>query len=267
MDHNNPIITLTTDFGNREGYVGAMKGVMLGINPNLTFIDISHEVQAFDVMAAAFILQQALQYFQPETIHLVVVDPGVGSHRRAVALRHNNHYFIGPDNGLFSLLLETETPEQMVELETGKDGTMSTTFHGRDLFAPAAAKLASGVQLEQLGSPIIQLKPLHWALPIDDHEGIRGWVVYIDHFGNCITNISRELFEKRSKGRKSTGYVGSGIIRNIHDTYSDVPLGETLMLFGSSNLLEVATNQGNAASLLHIQRGTPVNIVFGGPVS
>ena len=267
MGHSHSIVTLTTDFGNREGYVGAMKGIMLGMNPNLTFIDISHEVQAFDVMAAAFILQQALPYFQPGTIHLVVVDPGVGSDRRAVALRHNEHYFVGPDNGLFTLLLETETPDQMVELKANGTSPVSATFHGRDLFAPAAAQLSSGIPLEKLGPPLTKLRPLHWALPIDDQEGIRGWVVYIDHFGNCITNISRDLFEKRSGGRQAKGYAGSGIIRNVHRTYSDVPVGETLMLFGSSNLLEVATNQGNAAALLHIQRGTPVNIVFGGTTS
>jgi len=265
MDRNHSIITLTTDFGNREGYVGAMKGVMLGINPNLTFIDISHEVHTYDVMAAAFILQQSLKYFQPHTIHLVVVDPGVGSSRRAVALRHNNHYFVGPDNGLFTLLLETETPDQMVELIAHEGRNMSDTFHGRDLFAPAAANLASGIPIEELGSPIKQLKPLHWALPIDDDKGIRGWVVYIDHFGNCITNISRDLFQERSKGRKTTGYAGSGIIRGIHRTYSDVPVGEILMLFGSGNFLEVAANQGNAATLLHIQRGTSVNLLFSKP--
>lgn len=267
MDHHNPIVTLTTDFGTREGYVGAMKGMMLGINPNLTLVDITHEVQVFDVMAAAFVMQQSLQYFHPGTVHLIVVDPGVGSERRAIALRHNDHYFVGPDNGLFALLLETETPDQMVELKIDKDQSLSSTFHGRDLFAPAAARLASGVSLDDLGSPASHLEPLHWALPIDDEEGIRGWVVYVDHFGNCITNISRALFARRSVGREVTGYVGSGIIRNVHQTYSDVPVGETLMLFGSTDLLEVAVNQGNAATLLHIQRGTPINIVFGGPVT
>lgn len=266
MDRRTPIVTLTTDFGTREGYVGAMKGVMLGINPDLTLVDITHEVQVFDVMAAAFVMQQSLQYFHPETVHLVVVDPGVGSTRRAVALRHNDHYFVGPDNGLFALLLETETPDQMIELSVNEEQPLSFTFHGRDLFAPAAARLASGTPLEDLGAPASHLEPLHWALPIDDREGIRGWVVYVDHFGNCITNISRTLFEERSEGREVTGYAGSGIIRNIHHTYSDVPVGETLMLFGSGNLLEVAVNQGNAATLLHIQRGTPINIVFGHPI-
>ena len=258
----NSIITLTTDFGNREGYAGAMKGRMLSINPRLILVDITHNVESFDVMAAAFILQQSLKYFPPETVHLVVVDPGVGSSRRAVALQHHSHYFVGPDNGLFTLLLETETPDQMVELKMDLPHPLSTTFHGRDLFAPAAAKLASGASLEELGTPAKRLKPLHWALPIDDKEGIQGWIVYIDRFGNCITNISRSLFEKHSEGRKITGYAGSGIIQGMYRTYSDVPIGETLMLFGSSNLLEVATNQGSAAALLQIQRGTPINIVF-----
>lgn len=236
---------------------------MHGINPDLLLIDITHEVKAFDVAAAAFVLRQVIQYYSAGTVHLVVIDPGVGSARRAVALRHNEQYFVGPDNGLFTLLLETDTPDQMVELKAPSDCAVSATFHGRDLFAPAAARLASGTPIEELGTPFAKLKHLQWALPIDDEEGIRGWIVYIDHFGNCITNISRTLFEKRQMGRKTKGYAGSGIIRGIHKTYNDVPVSEPLMLFGSSDLLEIAVNQGNAADLLHIQRGTPVNIVFG----
>ena len=256
-------ITLTTDFGNSDGYVGAMKGMMLGINSDLLLIDITHEVKAFDIAAAAFVLRQVIRFFSAGTIHLVVVDPGVGTARRAVALRHNDQFFVGPDNGLFTLLLETDTPDQLVELKAPNDGPLSSTFHGRDLFAPSAARLASGVPLEELGTPFAKLKHLQWALPIDDEEGIRGWIVYIDHFGNCITNISRALFEKRQTGRKTKGYAGSGIIRGINNTYNDVPVSEPLMLFGSSDLLEIAINQGSAADLLHIQRGTPVNIVFG----
>ncbi len=267
MERMNPIITLTTDFGISEGYVGAMKGVMLSENPNLTLIDITHEIQAYDVMAAAFVLKQSLQYFTAGTVHLVVVDPGVGSQRRGIAIAHDDHYFVGPDNGLFSLFFEPETPKQIVELEPDPNYPLSSTFHGRDLFAPAAAKLASGVPLDQLGSPISRLKPLHWALPIDNEEMIQGWVMYIDHFGNCITNISRALCDNRLEGRQVTGYVGSGIIRDIHTTYSDVSVGDTLMLFGSSDLLEVATNQGDAATLLHIQKGTPINLVFGSRVT
>ncbi|MCY4672783.1 MAG: SAM-dependent chlorinase/fluorinase [Bacteroidetes bacterium] len=266
MSNRNSTITLTTDFGNSEGYVGAMKGTMLSINPDLLLIDITHEVNAFDVAAAAFVLRQITKYFSAGTVHLVVVDPGVGSARRAVALRHSDQYFVGPDNGLFTLLLETETPDQMVELKAPDDSTLSATFHGRDLFSPAAARLASGTPLEELGTPFAKLKHLQWALPIDDEEGIRGWVVYIDHFGNCITNISRSLFEKRRTGRKIKGYAGSGIIRGIHNTYSDVPVNEPLMLFGSSDLLEIAVNQGSAAELLYVQRGAPVNIVFGNPL-
>ena len=263
MGNCNSTITLTTDFGSSEGYVGAMKGMMLGINSDLVLIDITHEVKAFDVAAAAFVLRQVIQYFSTGTVHLVVVDPGVGSARRAVALRHNDQFFVGPDNGLFTLLLETDTPDQMVELKAPSDSSLSATFHGRDLFAPAAARLASGTPLEELGTSIAKLKQLQWALPIDDDEGIRGWIVYIDHFGNCITNISRALFEKRQTGRTTKGYAGSGIIRGIHKTYNDVPVSEPLMLFGSSDVLEIAVNQGSAADLLHIQRGTPVNIVFG----
>ena len=150
-------------------------------------------------MEAAHVLHRAIPYFPPGTIHLVVVDPGVGSQRRPVALHYRSHSLVGPDNGLFSLLLGDDPPDDMIELDhpdIGRKNMPSATFHGRDIFAPAAALLASGHTLHSLGSPIEDLQTLHWALPIDDDQGIRGWIVHIDQFGNCATNIPQILFSE-----------------------------------------------------------------------
>lgn len=241
-----------------------MKGVILSIYPEAQLVDVTHEISPQDVMEAAFVLRQTTSHFPPGTVHLVVVDPGVGTDRRPVALRQGSHWFVGPDNGLFPLLLEEE-PDELVVLDVpsrwyGTDP--SPTFHGRDIFAPVAAHLAAGRPLEEVGSPTDQLQPMHWALPIDDEQGIRGWVVHIDHFGNCITNISQDLFEETREGRAVKSYVGNTILEGTHHTYGAVESGEPLILFGSSGYLEIAVNAGNAADLLGIQKGVSVNVLF-----
>lgn len=259
------LLTLTTDFGLRDAYVAAMKGAILAIHPEATLVDISHDITPHDVMEAAFVLSQAVPYFPPDAVHLVVVDPGVGTTRRPVALRHNDSYFVGPDNGLFSLLLHAEQPEELVVLDNPafwRIADPSDTFHGRDIFAPVAAHLAAGRSLHEVGTPVDALKPLYWALPIDDNQGIRGWVVHVDHFGNCITNIPRTLFDKLYDGRSLKCYVGNAILNNVHATYESVEAEEPLLLFGSSNFMEIAVNAGNASHLLDIRKGTPVNVVF-----
>ncbi len=262
------LLTLTTDFGTHDAYVAAMKGVILSLSPALRLIDVTHEISPQDVMEAAFVLREAIQYFPSETVHLVVVDPGVGTDRRAVALRHHGHWFVGPDNGLFALLLETTTPEALVVLDRPafwRTPAPSDTFHGRDIFAPVAAHLALGRRLDEVGSPRESLKPLHWALPIADEQGVQGWVVHIDRFGNCITNLPRETLEDKRRGRALKGYVGTSVIGGLQATYGAVAGGEPLLLFGSSGFLEVAVNGGNASALLDIRKGTPVNVVFNEP--
>ena len=189
------LITLTTDFGTRDGYVAAMKGIMLTISPSANLIDVSHQITPQDVMEAAFVLRSVVDHYPQGTVHLAVVDPGVGTDRRAIALEHRGSYFVGPDNGLFSLVLEEDAPERVVVLDRPgfwRDPSTSSTFHGRDIFAPVAAHLASGRNLEDVGSPTDRLTPLHWALPTIDEHGVQGWVVHIDRFGNCITNISKD---------------------------------------------------------------------------
>lgn len=241
-----------------------MKGVILSVHPEARLLDVTHQITPQDVMEAAFVLRQSVPHFPPDTVHLVVVDPGVGTERRPVALRSGRHWFVGPDNGLFTLVLDEE-PDELVLLDEPsawyKD-TPSSTFHGRDIFAPVAAHLAAGRSLSEVGSPAESLAPMHWAFPISDEQGIQGWVVHIDHFGNCITNISKELFEEKRNGRPVKSYVGNAILEETHATYGAVDKGEPVILFGSSGYLEIAVNAGNAADLLSIQKGASVNLLF-----
>jgi len=261
MERCPSIVTLTTDFGTSDGYVGAMKGIMLGINPHLNLIDVSHDVQPFDIVGAAFLLKQSLRHFPENTVHLVVVDPGVGSIRQAIAIQHEGYYYVGPDNGLFTLLLETDTPEQIVKLIKTDSAPISMTFHGRDLFAPVAAHLASGLPFEQCGYRLTHLYPLEWQPPKCNANEIIGHVVHIDHFGNCITNISRDLIEQYSDQKTVLFSMGNTVIQGIHSTYSDVSEGEMLMLFGSTNnFLEIAICLGNASTHLDLQRSSPIHL-------
>ena len=219
------LLTLTTDFGLDDAYVAAMKGVVLTINPALHLVDVTHGIAPQDVMGAAFVLREAVPHFPPETVHLAVVDPGVGTERRALAARIGGQFFVGPDNGLLSLLPGGAEPEAAVVLDRPafwRTPRPSATFHGRDIFAPVAAHLSLGRSLEEVGTRISGLTPLHWALPITDEQGIQGWVVHVDHFGNCITNISRELFEAVSGNRRVKCYVGTAIMEGVEPTYGAV---------------------------------------------
>ncbi len=278
MNADSPIITLTTDFGTRDAYVSAMKGAMLSIAPTARFVDVTHEIAPQDVMESAFVLQSTQPFFPEGTIHLVVVDPGVGTDRRAVALRHDDHYFVGPDNGLFPLVLNGARPDEMVELdvpEAWRTSSPSTTFHGRDIFAPSAAHLAAGRSLEDIGTPIEELTHLQWALPTTNPEAVQGRIVHVDHFGNCISNIKRStLAEARGLDEQAPsieslppieGYVGNTVLEHIYPTYGAVAEGDPLLLFGSTGFLEVAVNGGNAAELLNIRNGDSIKIAFRTP--
>src|SRR5690606_30206461 len=187
--------------GLRDPYVAAMKGAMLRVAPGLRLVDVTHEVEPQDVMGAAFLLRQALPYFPEGTVHLAVVDPGVGTARRPLAAAFGGHLFGGPDNGLLALLVgpgegERAAPDAVVVLDRPAfwhTPTPSRTFHGRDVFGPVAAHLAAGRALDEVGTPTDDYERLLWALPIADAEGIQGWVVHVDRFGNCITNVPAAL--------------------------------------------------------------------------
>ena len=275
MNSGSPLVTLTTDFGTQDAYVPAMKGTMLSICSDARLVDMTHHISPQDVMEAAFVLRAAVPYFPDGAVHLVVVDPGVGTDRRAVALRHENQWFVGADNGLFPLVLDDASPDAVVELDNPdrwRSTSPSNTFHGRDIFAPAAAHLAAGSSLDDLGSPVDTLEPLRWARPSVTDGTVQGWVVHVDHFGNCITNIQHSHLNDTLNREEDAplsdalpavkGYAGSRVIDQIGPTYGAVPEGDPLLLVGSTGFLEIAVNGGSAAELLDIRKGDSVKLAF-----
>jgi len=263
MPSNSGIITLTSDFGSQDYYVSAMKAVILGISPQVRLVDISHDLPPQDIMAGAWVLKNTAFLYPPGTIHLAVIDPGVGSTRRPVLVRVRDHYFVGPNNGLFSLVVESEE-HRVFELSSSKywRDEVSPTFHGRDIFAPVAAWLSRGEAPEQFGSELEELTTYRWAKPIADDEGIQGWIMHIDRFGNLITNIPQSFIQKYDRISSYKIYVGNTILKSISDSFSDVPDGEAVALIGSSGMLEVAINKGNAERMLGGEKGAPVSLVI-----
>jgi S-adenosylmethionine hydrolase len=279
-----PIITLLTDFGTRDGYVGAMKGVILGILPGAQLVDITHEVNPQDVHQAALILSDVYRYFPPSTVHLVVVDPGVGSQRQPVALGTARGRFVAPDNGVLTHVCMAEETCHPVSL-TNRDywrPVPSHTFHGRDIFSPVAAHLAKGVPLDELGTPIERLALLQLPPLSITPDSIQGEVIRMDHFGNVLTNIlplhwadeSTLAFEPpdgegdqpapavRLAADSALVTFGWKSLNGIHRTYSDVEVGQPIALVGSGGELEIAINQGSAQANLSVDVGDPVTLHF-----
>jgi len=259
------IITLLTDFGTSDYFVGAMKGAILSVNPLAQIVDITHEIPAHDVQAGAFTLLAAYKSFPPQTIHLAVVDPSVGSARRPLLIATREHFFIGPDNGLFSYVCEREAAPRVYHLTNEKyfRPTVSATFHGRDIFAPIAGALSKGAPPETLGELIddqVRLAPL---APIRD--AVDAWsatIIHIDRFGNLITNITRrelagEPFEEGARLK-----IGGREINSFRGFYSEETkaAGELFAIWGSAGFLEIAANCASAARLLGAARGQLVNL-------
>ncbi len=261
MGSENRIITLLTDFGNRDAYVGIMKGVIASLCPRVRIIDLTHEIPPQDLWAARFNLLNAVPYFPPETIHVVVVDPGVGTARRGIAVKTDTGVLVGPDNGVMSGEWQQSSIQQAVEL-TNRDywrgANPSTTFQGRDIFAPVAAYVARGVPLSSLGDvlPAESLTRLDLPSIVSSGQEMRGVIQHIDHFGNAITTISADA-------------LGDGHIRGVtvhqthlpwHLAYGAVEPGQPLALIGSHGWVEVAVNQGNGKDQLRLQVGDPVTV-------
>jgi S-adenosylmethionine hydrolase len=250
-----PIVTLLTDFGTRDPFVGVMKGVILGICPSVHLVDLTHEVPPQMVMAGAYLLKTVIDYFPKGTIHLCVVDPGVGSARKCVALKSQGHFFVGPDNGLFSAALKDRGIEQVVELTEKKFQLRnpSSTFHGRDIFAPAAGYLAKGVPFLKLGNRIN-----HWIWrelpkPFRAKAGWTGEVLWVDRFGNLVTNLEAKHLPKPFRMK-----VGKTVILNLASHYAEAKKGAFMALVGSSGTLEISVNGGNAAQKLGARIGMSV---------
>ncbi|MCU0517828.1 MAG: SAM-dependent chlorinase/fluorinase [Oscillatoria sp. Prado101] len=256
----NRILTLLTDFGLSDIYVGAIKGAIAQINPSLAVVDLTHQIPPQNVAAGSFCLMSAAPYFPTGTVHVAVVDPGVGSHRRAIALETAAGLFVGPDNGLFTGVLSQNPAIAAVELTNRhywRTPAPSTTFHGRDIFAPAGAHLASGAPLEELGRPIDTAGLAQLPLPalMATDAGWAGCVQYIDRFGNLITNIPGSCVA----GRSWEAIAGNLTIKS-GQTYSDAPAGTPIALIGSSNWVEIAVSGGNAQSQLQLNWGEPVRV-------
>ena len=257
-----PTVALLTDFGTRDHYAGTLKGVMLGICPDATLIDIGHDVPPHDVLAGALELAACYRYFPHGTIFLVVVDPGVGSSRRGIAADVGDYKFVAPDNGVLSAVFRESPPKKVVELTERKYAlpTVSRTFEGRDRFAPAAAYLAKGIALVALGKGVADFHTIDVPKAVAGDAEVTGEVVRVDRFGNLITNIDRRTFEQFAATRAIAIDIDGREIPRIVATYAEAPAGELCALFGSTDHLEVAINAGDAASTLGIGRGAAARV-------
>lgn len=253
------LITLTTDFGTRDAYVAELKGVLYSEGPpGLSVVDLSHELAPFDVHAAALFVRAALPRFPPGTLHLVVVDPGVGSARRALIVERADMLSIGPDNGLFSYLYDGS--ERVYAIEHARLGTraLSSTFHGRDLFAPVVARLASGAAPSSFGARVDSYERLK--LPMVEIRGdtVHGRVIHVDHYGNLITNITRQTLSGFAGEAPLEIAIAERVIAGLVDHYAQ---GQGLLaLIGSSGWLELAAREASAAELLDVTVGHPVRV-------
>jgi S-adenosylmethionine hydrolase len=275
------IITLTTDFGLSDGYVGAMKGVILSIAPDVRLVDISHQVAQGDVRQGAYILNSAIPYFPAETLHLVVIDPGVGSSRRAIAARTRQAMFVAPDNGVLSLCLAGQSAEiRQLSNPRYHLPQVSATFHGRDLFAPVAAHLAAGAALEDLGPLVTDPVMLPTLAITRDPDGAwLGQVWHVDHFGNLITNFKLQTsdfklptfgpgllisnLQSLSDPQQMVVEIAGRRIEGLARTFADRASGELVALVGSSGYLEIAVRNGSAARVLNARPGDVVRVFFG----
>ena len=257
-----PVIALLSDFGTRDHYAGTMKGVMLGICPDATLIDITHDVPAHDLIDGALQLAAACRFFPSGTIFLVVVDPGVGSARRGIAAEAGEYRFVAPDNGVLTVVFRDFPPKRIVELTERRYArpTVSRTFEGRDRFAPAAAWLAKGIQLTALGRPVTDYQRLEIPVPAVTPESVLGTVLRIDRFGNLVTNIDRRTFEGVARSGAVQVTAAGRAVGRIVATYSEIQGNEVCALFGSTDHLELAANSASAAELLGIERGAEVEV-------
>jgi S-adenosylmethionine hydrolase len=253
------VVTLTTDFGLSDPFVGIMKGVIAGRAPGATVVDVTHGIPPQDVTAGALVLRHAVPYFPAGSIHVAVVDPAVGTSRRPLCVETTRAVFVGPDNGLLSLAAPREEIRRVVHLNENRFflSPRSHTFDGRDVFAPVAAALASGTAAAALGVELPDLERLAVASPVAEGTRFRGQVIYVDHFGNLVTNVSEELLAGRTCREVA---VGRARIERVASSYAAVPTGEPVAVVNSWGLLEIAVRNGSARASLGVGIGDPVVI-------
>lgn len=254
-----PIVTLTSDLGVKDYYVAIVKGKILSRYPDAQLVDITHEITPFNIQEAAFVLKNTFSHFPPKTIHLVSVHSETKPDTKVIVLSYENHLFVGMDNGLFALMCETQ-PREIIAVKR-EEGVSS--FLAKDVMSGVVADLLSGKALNTLGTPLSSLESKTYLRPPDNAFIMRASIIYIDRFGNLITNVSKQQFEKIRDGRNFViNYKRNEELREISGTYSEVPEGERLCLFNSSGNLEIAINKGNASQLLGLHLDNMIQIEF-----
>ena len=261
-----PVIALLSDFGLRDHYVGTMKGAILGIAPESVLVDLTHDIPAHDVLQGSLQLAAACSYFPAGTVFVAVVDPGVGSARRAIAIEAGGYRFVAPDNGLLTAALATRAPRQIVQITERRYAlpAISRTFEGRDRFGPAAAWLARGTALNELGPALADYARLEIPVLRATGDALCGTVLYVDRFGNAVTNIDRRTFEAFAPGHQLRIEVAGHAVGEPVETYAQIPPDAVAALFGSSDHLEVAMNAASAAARLGLAPGARVVVSRGG---
>lgn len=256
-----PIITLTTDMGTLDYYVAAIKGNILMQMPDVTIVDVTHQIEPWNIIQAAYIIRNAYPNFPPGTIHIIGVDTEIFKDRKHVAIKYDNHYFIGTDNGIFSLMFDKK-PDVLVELNIISG--INPTFPTKDIFVKAACHIARGGTLEILGRPIEQLKLAALGIPATEENAITGKVIYIDNYENVITNVHHEIFKKVGKGRPFNILITREhyTIDKLIYSYSETEPGEIGVLINELGFIEIAINRGYAASLLGLKNGSSVRFYF-----
>lgn len=254
------VITLLTDFGTADYFVGAVKGAILSINPQAVIVDLTHEIPPQDVAAGAFTLLAAYKTFPAGTIHVGVVDPGVGSTRRAIIVSANKQFFVGPDNGLFTYIYDREPSHKVFHVTARKyfRPDPSSTFHGRDIFAPVGAALSNGVKPREFGARINDAVRLPMALEPEvlKNGNVRARIIHIDRFGNCVTNITRDLVKPNA-----TLLVNRKTIRTFRNFYGEDSTNTPFAIWGSAGFLEISVNGGSAAKVLNVKSGNKIDLI------
>lgn len=257
------VISLITDFGFEDNFVGVMKAVILKINPDAQVVDICHEIEPQDILQAAFLLKSSFRFFPSGTVHLVVVDPAVGSERKKILVKTKNYFFVGPDNGVLALALKEEPPLKIIEITNQNYflKPISDTFHGRDIFAPVAAYLSKIKDIYKFGKPINSFKELSLPAIKMTSKSLVGEVIYIDRFGNLVSNIDKEILENFGKNKKFKICIKDKIINRLSCSYADAPALKPLALIDSFNYLEIAINGGSAGNYFKAKKGTKIKVI------
>jgi S-adenosylmethionine hydrolase len=264
MTNTRPIVTLTTDFGLHDEYVGVLKGVILHYSTDIQIVDITHTIPPQDIQTASYFLSRSYAFFPGGSVHLVIVDPGVGSNRPIIALETDSHYFVGPDNGIFTPIFQSGKVVSVYRVTNTVYflNNVSNTFHGRDIMAPIAAQIATGLSIETLG-PEITIEQCKFMQPPFCKTGpttLQGEIIHIDHFGNLCTNISRENLDNFSLGQDILIEIGIVAIHSLSSAYSKADSGSAIALFDSHNFLEIAISEASAAQILEVTTGDKVNV-------